>query len=48
VMSALTQGFGIKQTALPCVFYVTLGMLYLSEIWNGESHLHYRAMVNMK
>lgn len=37
LMSALTQGFGIRQTAPPCICYLTLGMPHLSEIQNRRS-----------
>lgn len=36
LISALTQGFDIKQTALPCICYVTLGTLHLPELQNRE------------
>lgn len=36
LISALTQGFDIRQTALPCICYVTLGMLHLPELQNRE------------
>lgn len=48
LMSAFTQGFGIKQAPLSCICYVTLDMLHLSKIQNKESHLHLGATVNVK